>query len=232
MKTIYKKINVQLVAISFSSLLIGHLIIGCNATNTTKGGAIGVGAGGALGGIIGSQSGNTAIGAIIGATVGGATGALIGKHMDNQAEELKRDLHGAHVERVGEGIKITFNSGLLFNTNSSELKADTEKNLRELAKTLNKYNDTKILIEGHTDDVGSDTYNQTLSEQRANAVSSFLISQSVSSSRLSTVGYGETQPIGENSTELGREKNRRVEVAIFADKKMKRLAEKNQLGTN
>lgn len=229
MRTIYQKFNLKMLTICLSSLIIINLLAGCNATNTTKGGAIGAGAGGAIGGVIGNQSGNTAIGAIIGATVGGAAGALIGRQMDKQAEELKRDLQGAHIERVGEGIKITFNSGLLFNTNSAELKAETEKNLRDLANTLNKYKDTKILIEGHTDNTGTDAYNQTLSVQRAKAVSSYLTRQNVSNGRLSTVGYGETQPIADNTSEVGREKNRRVEVAIFANKKMKKLAEKNQL---
>jgi outer membrane protein OmpA-like peptidoglycan-associated protein len=205
-----------------------QIISGCNATNTTKGGAIGAGAGGAIGGVIGSRSGNTAVGAIIGATVGGAAGALIGRQMDKQAEELKRDLDGATVERVGEGIKITFNSGLLFNTNSSQLTSTTQQNLKELAATLNKYADTNILIEGHTDNTGTDEYNNKLSKARASEVSSYLSSQSVAGSRISTTGYGESQPVADNNTEVGRDQNRRVEVAIFANKKMKKWAEKNE----
>jgi phage tail tape-measure protein len=127
-------------------VIIVQIMTGCNATNTTKGGAIGAGAGGAIGGIIGHRSDNTVVGAIIGAAVGGTAGALIGRHMDKQAEELKRDLEGAEVERVGEGILITFHSGLVFETNSSTLSATTKANLDDLAKTLKKYDDTNILI--------------------------------------------------------------------------------------
>ncbi|HEY9046590.1 MAG TPA: OmpA family protein [Ohtaekwangia sp.] len=209
-----------------------QIMTGCNATNTTKGGAIGAGAGGAIGGVIGSRSGNTAVGAIIGATVGGAAGALIGRQMDKQAEELKRDLEGAKVERVGEGIKITFNSGLLFNVNSSQLNATTQGNLRELAATLNKYEDTNILIEGHTDNTGSDDYNQKLSEARARSVASYLEAQNVKNSRVTTIGYGETQPVADNNSDAGRDQNRRVEVAIYANKKMKKWAEKNEAGNS
>jgi len=209
-----------------------QVLMGCNATNTTKGGAIGAGAGGAIGGVIGSRSGNTAVGAIIGATVGGAAGALIGRQMDKQAEELKRDLEGATVERVGEGIKITFNSGLLFNVNSAQLSPTTQQNLRELAATLNKYEDTNILIEGHTDNTGSDDHNQKLSEERAKSVASFLGAQNVKSSRITTTGYGESQPVADNNSDSGRDQNRRVEVAIFANKKMKKWAEKNEAGNS
>lgn len=216
-------------AFLFSAVIFIQLLGACNATNTTKGGAIGAGAGGVIGGVIGNQSGNTAIGAIIGATVGGAAGALIGRQMDKQAEEIKNDLEGAQVERVGEGIKITFNSGLLFNVNSSQLNATTQQNLKNLASTLNKYEDTEILIEGHTDNTGTDEHNQNLSESRAKSVSSFLTTQKVKNARLKTIGYGEGQPLIDNSDDAGREKNRRVEVAIFANKKMKKLAEKNQL---
>jgi len=138
------------------AIFLMQLLTGCQANNTTKGGAIGAGVGGAIGGVIGHQSDNTAVGAIIGATVGGATGALIGREMDKQAEELKRDLKGAEVERVGEGIKITFDSGLMFNLDSYELKPATRENLTELSKTLQKYDDTNILIEGHTDNTGTD----------------------------------------------------------------------------
>lgn len=216
------------VSVIFMSVaMMFQIMTGCNATNTTKGGAIGAGAGGAVGGVIGSRSGNTVVGAIIGATVGGAAGALIGRQMDKQAEELKRDLDGATVERVGEGIKITFNSGLLFSTNSSQLTSTTQQNLKELSATLNKYPDTNILIEGHTDNTGTDDYNQKLSETRAKSVSSFLSSQNVSGGRITTKGYGESQPVSDNGTDMGRDQNRRVEVAIFANKKMKKWAEKN-----
>lgn len=207
--------------------LIGtQLLHGCNATRTTKGVAIGSGSGAAIGGIIGSRSNNTAVGAIIGAAVGGATGALIGRHMDKQAAELSADLAGAEVERVGEGIKITFDSGLMFDFDSYTLTPGTKQNLTGLAKTLNKYDDTNILIEGHTDQTGTTKYNMTLSEKRSEAVARYIELLKVSSSRITTHGYGEEQTISQNDQE-----NRRVEVAIYANKKMKRAAEKGLLAT-
>lgn len=212
------------------AVLLSQILVSCNASNTTKGGAIGAGAGGAIGGVIGSRSDNTAVGAIIGAAVGGATGALIGRRMDKQAEELKADLEGATVERVGEGILITFDSGLLFDINSSELQADTKSNLTDLAGTLKKYDDTNILIEGHTDNTGEDAYNQRLSDRRAASVQEYLVSQGVVGSRITPKGYGELQPVAANDTEMGRSSNRRVEVAIYANKEMKKLAKKGELG--
>jgi outer membrane protein OmpA-like peptidoglycan-associated protein len=206
-----------------------QMLVGCNATNTTKGGAIGAGVGGAIGGAIGHRSDNTVVGAIIGASVGGAAGALIGRHMDKQAEELKRDLEGAHVERVGEGILITFESGLVFDTDSYRLREETRSNLVDLSKTLKKYDDTNILIEGHTDNTGEDAYNQKLSENRADAVENYLVTQGIENSRVTTKGYGESQPLDANDSEAGRQKNRRVEVAIYANKQMKRLAKNGEL---
>jgi outer membrane protein OmpA-like peptidoglycan-associated protein len=212
------------------SVLAFQVMFGCKASNTTKGGAIGAGAGAAIGGLIGHKSDNTVVGAIIGATVGGTAGAIIGRQMDKQAEELQRDLKGATVERVGEGILITFNSGLQFNLNSYELQAATKTNLDDLAKTLKKYDDTNILIEGHTDSSGEDAYNLKLSDNRATAVEDYLNTKGIKSSRITTEGYGESQPLDSNDTEAGRQKNRRVEVAIYANKKMKKLAEKGELG--
>lgn len=211
-------------------MLVGQLLVACKATNTTKGGAIGAGVGGTIGGIIGHQSDNTVVGAIIGAAVGGTAGALIGRHMDKQAEELKNDLKGAQVERVGEGILITFDSGLLFEHDSFGLQSATKSNLTDLAKTLNKYDDTNILIEGHTDATGEDDYNQTLSEKRANEVENYLVGQNVKDARIATKGYGEKQPLETNSTEAGKQSNRRVEVAIYANNEMKKLAKKGELG--
>ena len=201
----------------------------CNASRTVKGGAIGAGAGGAVGALVGKAAGNTAVGAIIGAAVGGTAGALIGRRMDRQAEELRQDLEGAEIVRVGEGIKITFDSGLMFALNSSDLNQTTKNNLSDLAETLKKYEDTDILIEGHTDSSGSESYNQTLSEKRANSVSGYLMTLGVSGQRLTTIGYGENQPISENETAEGRQKNRRVEVAIYANEKMKKAAKRGDL---
>jgi outer membrane protein OmpA-like peptidoglycan-associated protein len=211
-------------------LILVQLLVSCQASNTTKGGAIGAGVGGTIGGVIGHQSDNTVVGAIIGAAVGGTAGALIGRHMDKQAEELKNDLKGATVERVGEGILITFDSGLLFELDSYQLQQATKSNLEQLAKTLNKYDDTNILVEGHTDNSGEDEYNQTLSEKRAREVENYLASQNVKTSRVTTKGYGEKQPLTTNNTDAGRQANRRVEVAIYANNDMKKLAKKGELG--
>jgi outer membrane protein OmpA-like peptidoglycan-associated protein len=198
----------------------------------TKGGVIGAAAGGVVGGVIGNKVGKkngTAKGAILGAVVGGATGAIIGRYMDKQAAELQRDLAGAKVERVGEGIKITFDSGILFNTNSATLTTAARTNIDELAQTLKKYKDTNILIEGHTDATGSDAHNQSLSERRAASVRNYTTSHGVAADRITTQGYGESQPIAENTTVSGKQANRRVEVAIFANEKLKKAAEKGQI---
>jgi len=218
---------------AIAALVIGvgsQLFVGCKASNTTKGGAIGAGVGGAIGGVIGHKSDNTVVGAIIGAAVGGAAGAVIGRQMDKQAEELRKDLEGATVERVGEGILITFESGLVFDTESYRLREETKSNLTELSETLKKYDDTNILIEGHTDNTGEDNYNQKLSENRADAVESYLVTQGIKNSRVTTKGYGESQPLDSNESDTGRQKNRRVEVAIYANKEMKKLAKNGQLG--
>jgi len=205
------------------------LLMGCGLSNALKGGGIGAGVGGVAGGVIGKQLGNTAVGAIIGAAVGGTAGALIGRHMDKQAEEMRNDMKDAKIERIGEGIKITFDSGILFEYDSSELQSVAKTNIESLAKILKKYQDTNILIEGDTDDKGSEEYNQKLSERRAQAVSDYQKNLGVDGSRISTVGLGELNPIASNDTEYGRQQNRRVEVAIFANEKLKKAAENGKL---
>lgn len=215
-----------------TALLTVCIILGsCQNTNkATKGAVIGTAGGAAAGALIGKAAGNTAVGAIIGAAVGGTGGYLIGRYMDKQAAELKKDLEGAEVERVGEGIKITFHSGIEFAVNSSELTATTKTNLDDLGRVLNKYDDTNVLIEGHTDSTGKRKYNQDLSERRASSVSNYLKTRGVTQARLSNVGYGPDQPIADNGTDAGRQQNRRVEVAIFANDKLKKKAEKGELG--
>ncbi|WP_347159680.1 OmpA family protein [Pontibacter chitinilyticus] len=198
-------------------------------SKTTKGGIIGAGSGAVVGGVIGRVAGNTAAGAIIGAAVGGTAGAVIGRRMDKQADELKRDLEGATVERVGEGIKITFDSGILFQTNSAQLQQAAQTDIAQLAETLKKYPDTNILVEGHTDNTGGRELNQRLSEQRAQAVADYAASMGVDRSRMTTKGYAFDQPVADNSTEAGRAQNRRVEIAIFANDKMKKAAENGEL---
>ena len=195
---------------------------------TIFGGLIGAGAGGVVGGLIGKAAGNTAVGAIIGAGVGGIAGAAIGNYMDRQAAEIRRDIRDAKVERVGEGIKITFNSGILFDVGASNLRPAAQSNTSQLAKILIKYKDTNILIEGHTDSTGSEKMNMALSEDRAASVSRQLKSQGVVGGRITTVGYGESQPVADNGTMEGRQENRRVEVAIFANDKLKLAARDNK----
>jgi len=207
-----------------SVLLLG--IVGCaSMSKTQKGAIIGATAGAVVGAVIGDKAGNTAAGAILGAVIGGAAGAYIGHYMDKQAEEMKRDLEGARVERVGEGIKITFESGILFDVNKSALRQPARINLEQLAVILNKYEDTEILIEGHTDSDGSEEYNMDLSIRRANSVGNWLAAQQVNPGRLHLMGYGESQPIADNDTREGKQLNRRVEVAIYANDKLKKVAQ-------
>ncbi len=210
-------------------LCVAIAFMGCGASKTVKGGAIGAGAGAVIGGVIGKATGNTAMGAILGAAIGGTAGALIGNYMDRQAAEMQQDLKNAKIERVGEGIKITFDSGILFATNSSDLQTTSKTNIESLARILNKYSDTNVLIEGHTDSTGTAAYNQTLSERRAKSVADYCKGLGVQAPRLTTVGYGESQPIAPNGTVEGRQQNRRVEIAIFANDKLKEAAENGQL---
>lgn len=212
------------------ALLSGALTFqSCGTSRAFKGGAIGAVSGGVAGGLIGHKAGNTAVGIIIGAAVGGTAGALIGNHMDKQAEELQEDLDGALVQRVGEGILITFTDGMQFDVDSYKVPSSGTSNLNDLAEVIQKYEDTDILIEGHTDNTGAEEYNQDLSVKRANAVKRYLISNGVGANRLSSVGYGESQPLDDNATESGRKANRRVEVAIYANEKMQKMAEKGEL---
>ncbi len=205
------------------------LLIGCGASNAVQGGAIGAGGGAVVGGLIGHVAGNTALGAILGAAVGGTTGAIIGNNMDKRAEEMRQDLSNAKIERIGEGIKITFDSGILFETNSSDLQPAAKANIESLSRILNKYPDTNILIEGDTDNEGTEEYNQKLSERRAQSVADYQKGQGVAGSRISTVGLGEMRPVASNNTIEGRQQNRRVEVAIFANNKMKDAAKNGEL---
>lgn len=215
---------------SISIIMVLMLILsGCSSSRTMKGGAIGSGAGGVIGGVIGNQSDNTAQGAILGAMIGGTAGALIGEYMDRQANELEVELENAEVKRVGEGIHVTFDSGILFDFDAYALREESRENLRELASTLDKYKDTKVLIEGHTDNVGTEDYNLRLSEQRASSVEQYLVRLGVGQERLIARGYGENQPEATNTTEEGRQQNRRVEIAIYANEDLKEAARKGEI---
>jgi outer membrane protein OmpA-like peptidoglycan-associated protein len=217
-------------AVILSAAVLG----GCKSLSQTQRGAvIGAAAGGAVGAAVGKATGSTArgaiigaavggtAGAIIGAAVGGTAGAIIGSQMDKQRAELEEGLEGATVERYGEGLLITFASGLLYDFNSAVVKGEAQRNLTNLTNSLRNYPETELLIVGHTDAVGSDAFNQGLSERRAQAAKDFLISRGVGSERVRTMGRGESEPVGSNDTEAGRALNRRVEVAIFASEKQR-----------
>jgi outer membrane protein OmpA-like peptidoglycan-associated protein len=204
-------------------VMAGSGLAGC-ARHAQRGLVIGAAGGAVAGGIIGKVAGSTAKGAIIGAAVGGAAGAIIGDQMDRQAAELKQNVKGAKVERVGEGIQVTFESGLLYDFDSEVVKTEARANLRELASSLDKYPDSDLLILGHTDSVGAAEYNKGLSVRRADAAAEYLISQGVRRSRVGTGGLGEEEPVASNDTDAGRRQNRRVEVAIYASEKLRNEA--------
>ena len=192
-------------------------------TNKEKGTVAGAAAGAAVGGVIADRSGkSTARGALLGAVVGGAAGAIIGHQMDQQAKEIQQQIPGAKVERVGEGIQVTFETGLLYDIDSDVVRPDAAANLRNLAASLQKYPDTDALIVGHTDATGSDEHNQDLSLRRANSAANYLVAQGVRATRLKTSGRGEQDPVASNDTAGGRQQNRRIEVAIVASEKARK----------
>ncbi len=213
------------------SKLFGIIILGgalvlssCGASNTAKGTGVGAGAGAAVGAGIGAIAGGgkgAAWGAGIGAVLGGAAGAIIGNKMDKQAAELEQ-IEGAQVEKINEGeaIKVTFESGILFATNSSTLNTASRASLDKFATSLLNNPDTDVKIYGHTDSTGSDAINNPLSERRAESVYNYLISKGIGGSRMVAQGFGSTQPVADNSTVSGRAQNRRVEVFILPNAKM------------
>ena len=213
--------------------MAASLLVGCeatkNANNKQKGAVIGATSGAVLGGVIGNNTkgGNTALGAIIGGVVGGAAGGYIGTRMDKQAKQIEQEIPGAEVERVGEGINVTFDesSGVYFDSEKYSVNAKSQETLNKLIAIFKEYPDTNVLVEGHTDNTGSESYNLTLSKNRAQAVTSYLVNNGLSSGRFDTKWYGESQPKYDNTTEDGRAKNRRVELAIVANEKMKQEAE-------
>ena len=198
---------------SVPGALIGIALVGAGCSSLSR-----------TGGVIGNQTGSTARGAIIGAAVGGAIGAIIGRQMDKQAEELAQNIPGATVTRIGEGIAVTFASGLLYDFDSDRIRAEAGQNLRNLSASLDQYPNTDLLIVGHTDSQGTDSYNWDLSERRSRSAADYLAGQGVARARLRTAGRGETEPIATNDSDAGRQQNRRVEVAIYASE-----AYRNQL---
>ena len=240
MKTIFQKTFVFAAVILLASS-------GCETTkkvnNTQKGAVIGAAGGAVLGGVIGNNVGNkqnTALGAIIGAVVGGVAGGIIGNKMDRQAEKIKEEIPGAVVTRVGEGINVVFSennpdgskAGVFFATNLYNINDNSRLALDKLIKVFNGYPETNILIEGHTDDVGKESYNETLSKKRATAVGNYLTSSGISNERLTVKWYGEIQPKVENNSDANRAQNRRVEFAITANDKMKEEAAREAANKN
>ena len=210
----------------------GLVMMGCN--NLGKGTAIGAAGGALLGAVVGKMAGNTAVGAAVGTAVGAGTGALIGKHMDKvkaQAEAVQN----AQVEQITDanglqGVKVTFDSGILFATNSSTLNAASKNSLAQFANVLKNNSDCDIAIFGHTDNTGSDAINNPLSVKRAQAVETYLKGQGVSSVQIKQVdGQGSTNPVADNSTAAGRQQNRRVEVYMYASQAMIQSAEAGTL---
>ncbi|NJW53373.1 OmpA family protein [Salinimicrobium oceani] len=218
----------------FALLFAVATLVGCDATrnanNKQKGTVIGATGGAVIGGVVGNNvgDGNTALGAIIGGVVGGAAGAYIGNRMDKQAQRIEEEIPGAEVERVGEGINVTFDetSGVYFATDKYAVEGQSREALMSLANIFKEYPNTDILVEGHTDSTGSDAYNLTLSKNRAQAVTNFLVNQGISPGRIDTKWYGEAQPKYDNTTVEGRSKNRRVELAIVANEELKKEAER------
>jgi len=215
---------------AFLAGLVLTSITGCASTNKAgKGAVIGATAGGVVGAVIGNNTGSTARGAIIGAVVGGAAGAIIGHKMDGRAKEIEQNVPGAIVERVGEGIQVTFPSGLLFDFDSDVVRSNAAVNLNNLAENLSKYGDSNMMIAGHTDAVGSSDYNQGLSDRRAESAARYLTAQGVNR-HIATAGLGEREPVGSNSTEAGRQQNRRIEIAIYASATLQEDARRQAAG--
>ena len=215
----------KIVRLMFLGVITASLVSCSSMNRTQKGAAVGTAGGAATGAVIGRASGNTALGAIIGGTVGGVAGAIIGKQMDKQAEEMEKNIPDANVTRVEEGILLELNGEILFGFDQEVLTETAQSNLNQLVSILNKYPDTDIEVQGHTDSKGSQKYNQALSERRASAVVNYLKVHNIPASRLTMVGYGETSPRYTNDTEEGRAKNRRVDFLVVANENMKEKAQ-------
>jgi len=218
------------------TLCVGLVMMGCN--NMGKGAAIGAGGGALLGAIVGKIAGNTAIGAAVGGAVGAGAGALIGKKMDKAKAEAEA-VQNAQVESVTDAnglqaVKVTFDSGILFTTGSSTLSNTAKSSLTQFSNVLKNNADCDVSIQGYTDNAGwknstaeqSAQKNLNLSQQRAQAVTNYLTSIGVSPTQIrSTMGYGESNPVADNSTAAGKAQNRRVEVYMYASQAMIQAAE-------
>lgn len=207
---------------AFVLVLISVFALACATTDddpnrkTKRGAAIGAVVGGVAGAVIGNQSGNNRTGAVIGAAAGAAVGAAVGRRMDKQEQEL-RQIEGVEVTRPSEGeISLGLTNDILFDYDSSALRSASRSTLSQLASNFRQYPQNRIIVEGHTDSTGSDSYNQQLSERRAASVADYLIEQGVSANSIIVYGFGEARPKASNATAEGRQQNRRVEIHIQA----------------
>ncbi len=231
MKTFFKQTAIVTLALTLI-ISLGSCEATRNANNKQKGAVIGATGGAILGAIIGNnvgKGGNGELGAVIGGVVGGGAGVLIGSKMDKQAQKIEQEIPGAQVERVDDGIVVTFdeNSGVYFDTAKYNINTASQSTLDKLANVLKEYPDTDVLVVGHTDSVGADEMNMTLSKNRAQSVTNYFVqSKGLSAGRFSTNWFGESAPVADNSTAEGRAKNRRVNLAIVPNEKMKNEAKK------
>ena len=222
--------SLKSIAVALCAALV---LAGCNMSNTGKGALIGAGGGAGLGAIVGAIAGNTAIGAVIGGAVGAGAGALIGKKMDKAKKEAEA-VQNAQVEAVTdanglEAVKVTFDSGILFASGKSNLSSTAMTSLFQFANVLKSNADCDVAVQGYTDNAGwknstaaqSQQKNLELSQQRAQSVTNYLLQQGVSPTQIrSTMGFGESNPVADNSTAAGKAQNRRVEVYMYASQKM------------
>jgi len=231
MRNLIKNISISALALVLV-VSLGSCEATQNANNKQKGAVIGAASGAILGAVIGNnvgKGGNGELGAVIGGVVGGGAGVLIGAKMDKQAQQIEQEIPGAQVERVDDGIVVTFdeNSGVYFDTAKYNINAASQTTLDKLSGVLREYPDTNVLVVGHTDSVGSDASNMTLSKNRAYAVTNYFTGpKGLSANRFTTNWYGEQTPVGDNSTAEGRAQNRRVNVVIVPNEKMKSDAER------
>tara|TARA_R110002072_G_scaffold301557_4_gene481555 strand:+ start:6495 stop:7202 length:708 start_codon:yes stop_codon:yes gene_type:complete len=224
MRKLFKQTGIFILSIAFIGAL-SSCDATRNASNAQKGAVIGTAGGAVLGAILGNnvgKGGNSEIGAVIGGVVGGTAGVLIGNRMDKQAQKIEEEIPGAQVERIDDAIVITFDegSGVYFATNKYDINEQSRTNLDKLSGVMKEYADTNILVVGHTDSTGPYEFNMTLSKNRAQAVTNYLVGKGLSSGRFTTEWFGPDQPTHDNSTAEGRAKNRRVNVAIVPNEKM------------
>lgn len=222
--------NLKTIVASLSAAVV---LVGCGMSQTGQGALIGAGGGAALGAIVGAIAGNTAVGAAIGTAVGAGTGAIIGHKMDKARKEAEA-VQNAQVEQVTdanglEAVKVTFDSGILFNSGSAALSSAAQTSLFQFANVLKNNADCDVAVQGYTDNdpwkgstaEQSAQKNLQLSQDRAQSVTNYLLGQGVSSTQIrSTMGYGESNPVADNSTAEGKRQNRRVEVYMYASQKM------------